>query len=258
MRSIRLFFHMMSANLRGMMAFKADFYITVVSGLLYQTIGLLFLHVLFQNIPAIAGWTVYEVSILYGYMFFGEGVMTLFFQGTNGLWRQVRLGTFDQYMTRPLSMELQIYSANINLAGAGTGITGLAVMFYSFWKLETVFSPFKIGLLLLSLALGCVIRVNINFGSSAAGILTDGGIKGIVEDLYETGKYPLEIYPKAFRLIILSVIPYAAISYVPASVLLGKQPYGYFLILPAAAVLSVVLRKLLFWLAMQRYEGSGN
>lgn len=258
MRSIRLFFHMMSANLRGMMAFKADFYITVFSGLLAQTIGLLFLHVLFLNIPSIAGWTVYEVSVLYGYMFFGEGIMTLFFQGTNGLWRQARLGILDQYLTRPLSMELQICSANINLAGAGTGITGLIVMFYSFRKLGMAFGPLKTGLLLLSLALGCVIRVNINFGSSAAGMLTDGGVKGVVEDLYEAGKYPLEIYPKVFRLIILTVIPYAAISYVPASVLLGKQPYGYFLILPAAAVLSIVLRKLLFWLAMRKYEGAGN
>lgn len=258
MRRIRLFFQMMSANLRGMMAFKADFYITVFSGLLAQTIGLLFLHVLFQNIPSIAGWTVYEVSVLYGYMFFGEGIMTLFFQGTNGLWRQARLGILDQYMTRPLSMELQICSANINLAGAGTGITGLAVMFYSFRKLGMVFQPLQAGLLLLSLVLGCIIRVNINFGSSAAGMLTDGGVKGVVEDLYETGKYPLEIYPKAFRLIILTVIPYAAISYVPASVLLGKKPYGYFLLFPAAAALSVLLRKALFWLAMQKYEGAGN
>lgn len=49
----------------------------------------------------------FEAAILYGYMFFGEGILTLFFQGTNGLWKKVRLGQFDQYLTRPISLELQ-------------------------------------------------------------------------------------------------------------------------------------------------------
>ena len=66
MRTIRIFFQMTGANLRGLMSFKTDFLVSFFAGLLSQTIGLLFLSVLFQNIPAIAGWTVYEVAILYG------------------------------------------------------------------------------------------------------------------------------------------------------------------------------------------------
>lgn len=259
MRSVQIFFQMMAANLRGLMSFKADFLVSFSAGLLSQTIGLLFLGVLFSNISAVAGWTVFEAAILYSYMFVGEGVMTLFFQGTNGLWRQVRLGEFDRYMLRPLPVVQQIYGRDINLAGAGTTITGLIVLGYSLSRLTIDWSWWRILFLLVSLILGPVIRVNINFASSAAGMLLEGGgVKGAVEDIYEMGKYPLDIYPKAFRLILLTLIPYAAISFVPAAVLLGKRPPAYILFLPAASALIILLRRFLFWKAMENYEGAGN
>ena len=260
MRSVRIFFQMMSANLRGLMSFQVDFLVSFFAGLLSQTIGLLFLSVLFQNIPAIAGWTVYEVAILYGYMFFGEGILTLFFQGTNGLWHQVRLGDIDRYMTRPISLELQICGRQTNLAGAGTALTGLAVMLYSFGKLQISWNLWKAILFVVSLILGAGIRVDINFASSALAMLLEGagGIKGAIERVQEMGKYPLDIYPKVFRIILLTLIPYAAISYVPAVVLLGRAPYPYFLLLPAATLLIIGLRKWIFAKAMERYEGAGN
>lgn len=259
MRSTRLFFQMMAANLRGLMAFKADFLISFSAGLLSQTIGLLFLGVLFSNISTVAGWNVYEAAVLYGYMFVGEGVMTLFFQGTNGLWRQVRRGEIDRYMLRPLPLENQIYGRDINLAGAGTTATGLAVLGYSLSRLSIDWSWWRILVLAASLILGPVIRVNINFASSAAGMLLEGGgIKEVVEDLYEMGKYPLDIYPKVFRVLLLTLVPYAAVSFVPAAVLLGKRPVAYILLLPAATVLIVWLRKYIFRKAMEHYEGAGN
>lgn len=260
MRSLKIFFQMTAANIRGMMSFKVDFLVSFFAGLLSQTIGLLFLGVLFQNIPSVAGWNVYEVAILYGYMFFGEGILTLFFQGTNGLWRKVRVGEFDQYIIRPLSLELQIYGKQTNLAGAGTAVTGLAVIFYSFVQLHYRWTMGCVVAFLFSLMFGAIIRVNINFGSSALTMTLEGaaGLKGMIERVQDMGKYPLEIYPKAFRFILLTLIPYAAISYVPVSVLLGKRSPVYFCILPVATVLCVVIRKWIFKKALEKYEGSGN
>ena len=260
MKKLKIFFQMTSANIRGLMSFKVDFLVSFFAGLLSQTIGLLFLGVLFQNIPSVAGWNVYEVAVLYGSMFFGEGILTLFFQGTNGLWRKVRMGAFDQYITRPLSLELQIYGEKTNLAGAGTAVTGLAVIFYSFHQLHYCWTLGYAAVFLISLILGAVIRVNINFGSSALTMVLEGaaGFKGMIEKVQDMGKYPLEIYPKAFRFILLTLIPYAAISYVPASVLLGKKELVYFWILPAAALLCVGLRKWIFKKALEKYEGAGS
>lgn len=114
--------------------------------------------------------------------------------------------------------------------------------------------------MVLSVVFGVVVRININFATSILPIWLEGatGFKGMVEQMEEMGKYPLDIYPKAFRVILLSLIPYAAISYVPASVLLGKKGSVYFLILPAAMVLVIVIRIWLFNKAMEKYEGAGN
>lgn len=260
MRYLQLFFQMMAANLRGLMSFKMDFIVSFFGGLLSQTIGLLFISVLFYNVSAVGDWNAYQVALLYGYMFVAEGVLTLFFQGTNGLWKQARRGEFDRYLLRPLPIPFQIYGKCINLAGLGTVVTGLLVMYFSIWKLGIAMTPFQILLLVLSLVFGAVVRININFATSILPIWLEGatGLKGMVEEMEEMGRYPLDIYPKAFRVILLSLIPYAAISYVPTSVLLGKKSSVYFLILPIAMVLVIVIRIWLFNKAMEKYEGAGN
>ena len=257
MRYIRLYFQMMSANLRGLMAFKADFLVSFFGGFLSHTIGLVFMGVLFLNVPEVAGWNVYQVALLYGYIFVAEGVFTIGFQGTIGFWYQVRYGNVDRYLLRPIPVTLQIYGKNINLAGLGTGLTGLFVISYSWGKLALPVTPGRILLLILSLVFGAVIRVNLNFAASILSGLLEGA-KGMVEKMWEMGKYPLDIYPKAFRVILLSLIPYAAISYVPASVLLGKTDPVFFWAMPGAMALIILLRIWLYRKAMEKYEGAGN
>ena len=260
MRYIRLYFQMMSANLRGLMAFKADFLVSFFGGFLSHTIGLVFMGVLFLNGPEVAGWNVYQVALLYGYIFVAEGVFTIGFQGTIGFWYQVRYGNVDRYLLRPIPVTLQIYGKNINLAGLGTGLTGLFVISYSWGKLALPATPGRILLLVLSLVFGAVIRVNLNFAASILSGLLEGAtdLGDTVENMREMGKYPLDIYPKAFRVILLSLIPYAAISYVPASVLLGKTDPVFFWAQPGAMVLIILLRIWLYRKAMEKYEGAGN
>lgn len=260
MRYLKIFFQMAGANLRGLMSFKADFLVSFFAGLLSQTIGLVFLGVLFQNIPAVAGWNVYEVALLYGTIFVSEGILTLFFQGTNGLWRQVRIGNFDRYMVRPIPVTLQIYGLQTNLAGAGTAVTGLAVIMYSLWKLGLGLPWWKICLLAVSLFLGAVIRVNINFAASCISVITQGGAGGneTIYKMQELAKYPLDIYPRTFRVILVSLLPFAAISYVPTAVILDRVSLVYWLVLPVATILIILVRKGMFNKGLDNYEGAGN
>lgn len=250
---------MTSVNLRGLMSYKIDFLVSFFGGLLSQTIGLLFLVVLFGNIPAVAGWNVYEVAMLYGYMFFAEGVLTLSFQGTNNMWKLIRRGSFDRFLLRPLSVPLQIYGLQTNLAGLGTGVTGLAVIFYSMYQLEMKLSLPEILLFILSLILGSVIRININFTCSCFAVIYKGAtIRSMIYKLQDMAKYPITIYPRSFQIILLSLIPFAAISYIPTAVFLDKLSFVYYLILPFATLLSIFMRRWTFNKALEKYEGSGN
>lgn len=260
MRYIQIFLQMTSANIRGMMTYKVDFLVSFFAGLFSQTACLIFLGILFGNIPSVAGWSGYEVAILHGYILVSEGVLTLFFQGTNGLWRQVKIGTFDRYMIRPLPVPLQIYSYQTNLAGAGTAATGLAVILYSMFHIEMVVSPWNVALFIPGLLLGSMIRVNINFAASCLCVITEGGIgeNDAIYKLQELAKYPVEIYPRMFRLILVSLLPFSAISYIPTAVYLNRIPSAYWLMLPAASGLILLIRKWLFQMALDRYDGAGS
>lgn len=260
MKKVRLFLLFELANLHGILAYKVDFFVSFFAGMLYQTMGFLFLNVLFTNISSIAGWNIHELAILYGYIFWAEGILTLLFQGTHSLFDHVRVGHFDQYMIRPLSIPFQIYTRELNLAGIGTAIAGLAIIISSCVELNIKWVIWKIVILIISLCLSACIRINMNFSASLLEMILESasGIRGAIEKIQDLGKYPLEIYPRTFRILLITIIPYAAISYIPTTVLLGKNSIMFILLLPLCTLLSIVIRKILFYKAMQFYEGSGN
>ena len=63
------------------MEYKMNFYIMLVSGLFTQISGLLFVWVIFQKIPHINGWSIWEVAFIYAMVIFSEGICSLFFDG---------------------------------------------------------------------------------------------------------------------------------------------------------------------------------
>lgn len=81
-------------------------------------------------------------------------------------------------------------------------------------------------------------------------------------ELTEFAKYPTEIYAKGIRFIIIWVIPFAFVAYLPASCFLsvGEQA-GNYLVIAVECIIAVV-----FWLiaygvfqkGIQCYESAGN
>ncbi len=59
------------AGLREEMQFRANFLVEVAFGLVYQTIGFAFIWVVLGKFQAIGGWTLQEVTLLYGIQLMG-------------------------------------------------------------------------------------------------------------------------------------------------------------------------------------------
>lgn len=261
MRNLYLYLRMSIQNIRALMEYKNDFIVSTVAGAVWQAVGLVFLFALFNNIQAIAGWTLYEVALLYACVMFSEGTLTFLFQGTTGFTYYIRSGQFDRFIVRPVNILTQILGMQINFAGLCTMITAIGLMIVSLYKLQVSISFGDLLLLTGNLAMGVYIRINMNVSAAAFSFWTVSSAKfnTLFYNMQSFAKYPLTIFPKSIQILLVTVLPHAMISYVPVCLLLKKIPiWPYILAVPASVVFISCFRKILFAKAVRNYESAGN
>ena len=112
-RPVYLYFRFLGQQMKAILAYEADFVVLLFAAVLVQLAGFAFIWTIFQRIPSINGWTLWQVVMMYSLIFITEGVVSLFFEGTWRLGWLVYSGQFDQMLVRPVSPIVQV------LAGSG-------------------------------------------------------------------------------------------------------------------------------------------
>ena len=81
-------------------------------------------------------------------------------------------------------------------------------------------------------------------------------------DLRNMTNYPLALYPKALRIFLTFVLPWAFINYYPMLFITGKNVTAYETVLgmiaPFVGVLWFLLAMVVFRLGLKRYTGAGG
>ena len=87
---------------------KVDFLMGLLGFFFTQLSGILFLLLIFEQIPSFDGWTLDQLIFIYGFAQIPRGIDHLF---TDNIWliawRMVINGEFDRYMLRPMNLLFQ-------------------------------------------------------------------------------------------------------------------------------------------------------
>ena len=72
-------------------------------------------------------------------------------------------------------------------------------------------------------------------------------------------KYPVGIYPKVIKFILIGIIPFAFTGYYPAAYFLGKESFQMGILLTiAVALISITVAYKIWTLGMKAYESAGS
>lgn len=231
-----------------------------ISGSFTQILSLFFIWAIFEQIPDIAGWSIYEICFIYGITFIIDGIVSIFFDGIWNLSSVVNRGDFDRIMLRPVSPIIQIFTLGFGPSGIGNLIVGIVALIYSLSYLPVVMNLSN-GLLILYIILsGITIRVCVNLSVSSVAFWTKNGNPIMLANhgLFEFSKYPANIYSLPIK-VILFVVPYSFISFIPAAYLFGKNDWGWlFLISPLILIYCLGVTYWIFRIAVGKYESVGN
>lgn len=127
-KHLRLYAKLQLVQIRAAVEYRADFWIGILGAMLQQGAGLVFVSALFSQIPEVAGWTVWNIAILYGLAMLPKGLTELFCDGPWTLRGKVNSGEFDRVLVRPVSPALQSATAIVSIHGFGQVILGIVVL----------------------------------------------------------------------------------------------------------------------------------
>lgn len=229
---------------------------------LTQIFGIVFLFLVFRQIPSLNGWTLEQLIFIYGFAQIPRGIDHLF---TDNIWmvawHTVVNGEFDRYMLRPMNVFFQIISEKLQPDAVGELLVGGILVGYSISQGVVTVDAFHVLMFVISILAGAVIytAIKLFFASIAFWVKISGPFLQAAYEMADFAKYPTEIYAKGIRFVITWIIPFAFVAYLPARYFLaGGSSVAVIGIESGIAVVFWFIAYALFQKGLSVYESAGN
>lgn len=260
-RSIRLYLHYVSINVRSMMQYKTSFFLTAVGQFLVSFNVFLGIFFLFQRFSKVEDFTYSEVLLCFSIVLLEFSIAEMIFRGFDTFPGMVRRGEFDRVMVRPRSAILQVLGSKFELTRIGRMIQAIVMFIYAITTCGVSWNLTKIITILFMLIGGTAVFADLFLIYAALCFFTLDGLEFMnvfTDGAREFAKYPLGIYGEKMLLFCTFVIPYALVQYYPLLYVLERDANPLYLFLPLLACLFFVPAWLLWKFGMRKYQSSGS
>jgi len=246
--------------LKSIAEYRVDFAVGVITAVAMQLAALAFYWVVFTRAPALGGWSSMQMLFLFGLtaLVLGFAEATL-----NGIWwlpYYIIDGQLDRLLVYPVNSLVFVLLSRPELHALGNMTAG-AIAIAVAWP--SVSPPlFALALLPVWVACGAVIYTGILVLVGALTFRIVGPWSAhlfAVHQLLNASRYPLSIYPRWLRTLLLYALPFGAAIYVPADFLRGHASLLGALVLPPLAALGTAFAAKLSWnAALKGYQSTGS
>lgn len=240
------------------MAYRSDFFISMFAFGLFQLLTPLMMVILYSVGVTLPGWTIAQMLLLTGLLGASRGFAYMVFNGF--FWKtqeHVRDGTFDKYLTKPVSPFILLFMYGFDEEDLGQFLAGLAVLVYALTIQPIPLE--RLWILPFSIIAGALVYFSL---SIFAGAMTIVFVKmHRLSEFFQMagilGSYPKTIYGRGVTLLVSVIVPVAVASYYPAAYLLGFATEGYLLALLCTAILLSIA--IAFWHGiLKKYRSAGG
>jgi ABC-2 type transport system permease protein len=258
-----LFWEYLKNYAKTRLTYRADFWVEILSDLLFQGMNLIIILIAFQHTPALGGWTEAEVVFVYGYFMVPYGIFGCFFNLWNFGDRYIVKGEMDRVLTRPAHNLFQIMLENMDPPSLFGSLVGGAIMAICWTQMDMAFH-FTDILMMALLTLGSLlVYCGIYTTITALSFYSDAptGILPLMYNIQNYGRYPINIYNKLMRFLLTWVVPFAFVGVYPAAYFLERSTSKDIMmafVTPAVGLVFAGIGLLVWNHGVKRYRGAGS
>jgi len=244
------------AQYRASVALRGAFALQVF-GMIINNLGLTFAWIfLFDRFGTLNGWGAADFIGMQGASMFIFGTMLIFNAGLPELARFVDNGTFDTFLTKPVSVLMQLASSRIEIAALGDILLGLVLMIG--YGIYAQVSLGAVALFLVAVAIGVVIIWCFTLLPYILAFYlfdSDKVSRAIAFFFLDTGIFPTGVITGKLRILLLTVWPGLFIAALPLDVLRGLH-WEWVALGAVVAGTWLAISLWLFRKSLRRYESA--
>jgi ABC-2 type transport system permease protein len=241
--------------------FRGDLFIWATVELLWISVNVIMVAVIYSHTRTIAGWSLYEMLVLVGTsMLIQRFLMGFFWSGIFEMGRNVRNGLFDFVLAQPGDPLFMASTRKLELDGLLNSVVAAALVIYSARKLGIHPGFADIALYVLMIGCGVVIHYSalVMAMSLSFWITSSQGVEGSYFTLMEFSRLPREALKGAASVVFVWILPVVVVSNAPARAILHGFEPSWALGLCAATAAWFVLAVFMFRRGLRRYTSASS
>lgn len=221
-------------------AYRVDFFTHVATALAQVGAELLGLWTIFSNTDSLAGWDAWQILALLGVFRVMSGLIALFIApNMRQIMQDIRDGTLDFVLIKPINSQFYVSVRRMVIWQGFTILTGIVMAAVAGVKLSTAVSVGRAIMFVVMLGAGASIIYSfwLVLATLAFWFTRISNIEMVFWNVFEAGRYPVDIYRRPVRWLLTYIVPLAFLTTFPARALVGKlEPSNLVAALVVAAV----------------------
>ncbi len=261
-----IYARLVHGRVRSQLEYRLSFALQLLGTTLIALLDFVAILVIFENVPALGGWSIAEVALLYAIASISFAFTDLMIGHLDLLPNMIRDGTFDLVLVRPLPSLMQVVASDFSLRRLGKAVQGIGVLAYALAQLDVEWSLGKAAMIPLAVAAGSMIYAGVWVALATVAFWIVDAIEFVNAFTYGgnfLSQYPLNVFARWLRGLVIFVVPLAFVAYFPALYVLGKDdalglPDALRFSSPLVAVAAMLAAGALWRVAIRHYRSAGG
>ncbi|MEO7734767.1 MAG: ABC-2 family transporter protein [Kofleriaceae bacterium] len=232
-----------------------------VMSLVWLVITLIPLVIVFDGRNQVAGWTRPDAMIVMAYFVGVRAVLEgMISPSLVDLVEKIRSGSFDYVLLKPVDAQAMVSASRyepwkvFDLAGA------IAIAIYAFLLRGSPPSAAQLalGIVLFGTGVAAAYALWILCAAAAFWVGRLDNLMYLLGSIFDTGRWPVMVFPAAWQIIFTFVIPVAVMTTYPAKALIGTLAARDALATIAGALALLVVSRLVWRTAIRSYTSASS
>ena len=239
--------------------FRANFFAKIAQNAIWIGFFVLILLVIYRNTDSVAGWSRGAAFILAATCFLMNSVHSALFFSLNEIPEQVRKGTLDFVITKPIDTQFWVSSRKFNFDQIGTLVAGVVMVAMGVAQEALTIGPAQwIAYVVLVVASSAIFySFNLLLMTTGIWLVRVDNLWVLGESVMQIARYPIDIYQSGLRRLFVYAVPLAFIATVPSRQLVSGLDLGM-LALGVAWAVAFFFAARWFWNFALRHYGSAS
>jgi ABC-2 type transport system permease protein len=259
MRTVKLAFLYLRLGVLNEMQYRANFFIAVFQSLLAVAVGLIVLSLVYSHTSTLNGWTESELLVIVGVQILLGGVIHSTIQpNMQQLVDEVRDGKLDFLLTKPEDAQALVSMRKVEIWEAVDIVSGSVIVVIGALRISHGVGVAHVLAFVGLLGLGALLLYCfwLILATGSFWVINLGYLAELFEGVYQTGRWPIGVYPGWLRYSMTYLVPIGFAVTVPAQALTGRLHLATVGIAIGFAVALTAFTRWFWRVGLRRYSGA--